>query len=154
MKFLKMALFAGALIIVSASCKKDKASAGDPDSIVGIWELRKTTAAMNPTGAVYASGNGRIVKFSSTAYEIIENGQVTESGQYTVKADGTVQESVCLNISTEEYSKIIVFSSSNNPTKQFFKIENNRLHFIAGCYAYDAGHTKEYARISFDTDTP
>src|SRR5204862_2051954 len=116
------------------------------NSIVGSWELRKTTGAMDPSPTNYAPGNGNILKFTNGNYEKYSNGVLVSSGPFTIVADPTVEQSVCLVFPSGEFVSRIVYDNNNTAPKEFLKISNSRLIFVSGCYAVDAGHTSEYER--------
>lgn len=118
-----------------------------PDSVVGRWELRTTSAAMMPTPTNYAAGNGNILRFTETAYEKYINGQLVKTGVYTIIRDATVDESVCMDIPADQFNFRIIYDYNYISPREFIHISNNRLHFISGCYAYDAGHTEGYEKI-------
>lgn len=136
-------------IILSGSCKKEIADKGCIDlsnSPVGTWELRQTSAAMNPVVSNYPAGNGNILKFVNGNYEKYLNGQLVSSGRYSIISDPTVGTSVCLVFPAGQFSNRIVYDSNNNAPKEFIQILNGKLVFVSGCYAIDAGHRSEYQR--------
>jgi hypothetical protein len=127
-------------------CKKvvDRSS----DSLTGFWELRETSGAMNPKTDKYAAGNGNILDFTGSNYKIYKPGSVIKSGQFTIVQDATVSTSVCLVFPAGEYTSRIIYDSNYAATKIFFQVEGDRLTFISGCYAYDAGYSEVYERVS------
>ncbi|HEY9364328.1 MAG TPA: hypothetical protein VIQ00_13765 [Chitinophagaceae bacterium] len=132
-------------IIFFVSCKKQKAQ-NTSTSIIGSWELRQTSAAMNPVVNNYSEGNGNIIKFSETNYEMYENGQLKKSGPYSVLEDTTVEETVCLVFPDGQFTNRIIYDNDYNASKIFLEISGNKLSFVSGCYAVDAGHRSEYER--------
>jgi len=141
------------LMIAQPGCKRDNTGQDKEGkfnsvstAIIGTWELSKTTGAMNPNPTIYTSGNGNLLKFTASGYEKYQNGVLVKTGTYTIVQDLTVSESVCLNFDAGRYTDRIIYDNDNSSPKQFFEISNNKLNFIAGCYAYDAGHTMEYQK--------
>lgn len=133
-------------VIFWIGCKKSQQQTIDNNaSVVGIWELRKTSAAMNPNPTVYPEGNGNKYKFTKTNYELYVNGVLDKTGTYEVVADAGVSASVCLVIPEGQYARRIIFDNNQDP-KTFFHIIGNTLHFISGCYAVDAGYTREFMK--------
>ena len=116
-------------------------------SIVGDWELRQTSAAMMPGEVNHAVGNGTILKFSGTNYEKYANGQLVKSGQYAIIPDATVEKSVCLVYAKNKFANRIEYDG-NDSDKVFFQISGNKLTFVSGCYALDAGHSSVYERLA------
>jgi hypothetical protein len=133
------------IVTFFVSCKKNNAE-NTSTSIIGSWELRQTSAAMNPLVNNYPEGNGNIIKFSEANYEIYENGQLKKSGQYKVIADTTVEESVCLVFPDGQFTNRIIYDNDYNASKIFLEISGNNLSFVSGCYAVDDGHRSEYER--------
>jgi hypothetical protein len=115
-----------------------------PDLITGTWELRQAQTGMIPT-INYSAGNGNILKFTKTDYEIYSNDQLTKKGRYTITSDASVEDNVCLTIKAGEYTTRIIYDS-DDVRKEFFQISNNRLSFLSGCFALDAGYYTEYEK--------
>lgn len=132
-------------MIFWAGCKKNQTEKVSK-AIIGSWELRKTTAAMNPNATTYDEGNGNIYKFTEDRYEKYLNGVIEKSGTYQIVEDATVSQSVCLEFAADQYTHRIIFDNDNANAKIFFQIVNRNLVFISGCYAVDAGHTAEYKK--------
>lgn len=134
-------------IIFWAGCKKNQRQDKEvASSIIGNWELRKTTAAMNPVARTYSAGNGNLLKFIDNRYEKYVNGVLDKSGTYVIVDDATVEQSICLEIPADQYTHRIVYDNDNTAPKEFIEIINNTLYFISGCYAVDAGHTAEFQK--------
>jgi hypothetical protein len=143
-----LAICFGIFMIYFESCKKDS-SGKNPSistSIIGTWELRKTSGGMMPGEKTYPQGNGNILKFTGTSYEAYENGQLADSGKYTISEDATVEENVCLEFPDNQYTHRIIYDSSSFYRKNFIQISNGKLSFISGCYALDGGYSSEYVR--------
>jgi hypothetical protein len=141
-------LSVGLLIAITCfvGCKKDNPKENNSTSIIGTWELRSTTAAMEPGEKTYPPGNGDVLKFTATEYEVYKNNQLVKSGQYKIIPDSTVTQNVCLEFAAGRYPNRIIYDTALNNTKEFMEISGNKLTFIAGCYAYDAGHTLTYEK--------
>ena len=136
------------LLLLSFSCKKSSSNKpGYAETIVGSWELRQTSAAMNPTVGTFAPGNGNIIKFTPTEYEIYNGAQLVKKGQYTIVPDPTVESSVCLLFPVGQFTNRIIYDGDTTSNKTFLQITNNRMAFVAGCYAVDAGHRAEYEKV-------
>lgn len=136
------------LIVFFIACKKDNTEndAKSSVSIVGTWELRQTTAAMNPLATNYGPGNGNILKFTDQNYEAYKNGQLVRRGAYAIVPDTTVEINVCLIFPEGHFENRIDLADTVIAIKQFIQISNDTLSIIAGCYAVDAGHTAKYVR--------
>ncbi|MBN8850784.1 MAG: hypothetical protein BGO55_30210 [Sphingobacteriales bacterium 50-39] len=133
------------LPLVNWGCKKN--AGGGSGSISGTWELREASAAMNPEISKYGVGNGNILAFTGNNYKIYKDGRVIKSGQFSIVQDATVETSVCLILPKGEYTSRIVYADST-AGKIFYQVTGNKLRFYAGCYAYDAGHSEVYERVS------
>jgi hypothetical protein len=127
--------------MLCGGCRKntDKNTA----SFTGTWELREKSGMFSTT---YPPGNGTLLKFSTSTYEIYTNNQLTQSGTYILLPDNTVKVSVCLEFAEGEFTNRIVYDQQQNIAKTFINIVNNRLTFMSGCYAYDAGHSEVYEK--------
>lgn len=130
------------------SCNKVGSKVEVADSLVGEWELRQTSAAMNPLVGNYPPGNGKIIKFTETRYSIYDGGQVVKQGEYSIVADPGVETSVCLVFPAGQFANRIIYDNDTTSEKQFFQITDNRLSIVAGCYAIDAGHRSDYEKVS------
>ncbi len=148
MKYTLKLLGIACLTTFTFSCHKAESKAEVSDSLVGEWELRQTSAAMNPLVGNYPPGNGKIIKFTETRYALYEGTQLMKEGDYTVVADPGVETSVCLVFPAGQFTNRIIYDNDTTSEKQFFQITNNRLSIVAGCYAIDAGHRADYERVS------
>ena len=152
MKYIISAVGLCFLLIIMQSCTKENQknilkNKPTETGITGEWELRNTSAAMLPGQVDYAPGNGNIIKFTSTGYEMYENGSLVRSGLYNVVPDTGVTESVCLVFSAGQFEERIVYDGTDAEPKIFFQITGNRLTFVSGCYALDGGHRSEYEKL-------
>ena len=150
----RLKLFVAIALVIAGACNKDQAKKSDnnQDSIVGDWELRKTSGGMMPGEQVYPSGNGDILKFEDGRYERYINGALIKSGEYEIVSDNTVSQSVCLVMPDGQFTNRIIYDNDTVSEKVFIQISNNRLTFISGCYALDGGHSSEYERQDRDPE--
>ena len=130
------------MLAFTISCKKETIKA--KEGIQGVWELRKTSGSW--LIQTYQTGSGNDISFTGTVYQIRENGQVVESGEFEIVADPTVVESTCLNIEAGKYTQLINFKNARYPQKVFFELSGNDLTLLSGCVAVDAGSRREYER--------
>ena len=94
----------------------------------------------------YPPGNGNILKFTESEFQIFTTAQLIKSGQYRIIEDGTVATEICLVIPTDQYRNRIIYENNFFDTKIFVQVSENKLTFLSGCFAYDAGNYKEYLR--------
>ena len=139
-------------LVIGAACNKDQSKkTGDGDGLIfGTWELRKTSGGMMPGEQVFPRGNGNMLKFESNHYERHVNGSLTRTGQFEIVSDNTVSESVCLVMPEGQFKNRIIYDNDTVSEKVFIQVSNNKLTFISGCYAFDAGHSSEYERQDSD----
>jgi hypothetical protein len=130
-----------ALLLFMVSCKKENHTVSI--SIEGSWELRRISGMIS---TVYSPGNGHIIKFTANDYEISFNGQITQSGHYSIVQDATAASATCLVIPTGQYTNRIIYDNNMASGKVFIEISSNKLTFLSGCFAYDAGSFTDYAR--------
>ena len=133
------------LFIVFGGCNKKGPGGCDPisQSTEGLWELRKVSSMMV---SEYPPGNGRTIKFTGNKYEMKENGQTTQSGEFSIITDATASESTCLNIVAGQYTSRIIYDNNINK-KVFLQLTGDTLTFISGCFAVDAGVALTYVRL-------
>ncbi|RYE26374.1 MAG: hypothetical protein EOP42_20810 [Sphingobacteriaceae bacterium] len=130
------------LLTFFISCKKDNYSS---KSIIGTWELRQSQGGTIP-GTTYNKGNGNMIKFTDSDYEIYANGVLSKSGTYKLIPDTSVQDNVCSVLSSNEYKNRIVFDGKDDARKTFIKISKDELSLVSGCFALDAGSISIYGR--------
>ncbi len=123
MKISIVAILFAAFAILVVACKKEVTSA----SVTGTWELRMDGGGWTPV-THYPAGNGRLITFTNTTYEIDSVGKTIGSGTYKIIKDK------CLL--TQETSDRIIYNNVNDNVKTFIKISNDTLSFIID--AYDA----------------
>jgi hypothetical protein len=137
------------ILLISFGCKKDNLEkpVNYKIAVQGSWELRTTSAAMIPGAQAYPPGNGNVLKFNNSRYEKYVNGALTQSGHFAIISDLTAEENVCLVMPAGLYTKRIIYDGNFNGEKTFIQLTgNNKLDFISGCYALDAGHSSEYEK--------
>ena len=146
MKRILFSILLEGLALIQLACRKDNINNNNLTltSIIGSWELNKEQLGMLPLN--YAPGNGNILKFTDSEFQIFANGQLVKSGQYRITRDGTVATETCLVIPTDQYRNRIIYDNNFFETKIFVQVSENKLTFISGCFAFDAGNYKEYLR--------
>jgi hypothetical protein len=138
---MKQLLFLICCVCLFAGCKKGTNAISS--SIQGLWELRHASGMFTTN---YAPGNGNTIKFTDGRYETTTNGQPTKSGSYQVVQDLSVGAETCLVIGSGQYTNRIIYDNDLISRKVFVEISNNKLSFLSGCFAYDAGSFVEYER--------
>jgi hypothetical protein len=127
-------------------CGCEKRISVDDMGLIGSWQLIEQTAAMNPE-VFHQAANTEVLKFANSNYQVYNHDTLTNSGFYTIVEDSTVEQEVCLVFTENYYSRRIHFSGMDNSRKTFYNQNGDTLRLISGCYAYDAGSTKVYARM-------
>ena len=141
----KLRIYLAMLLLVFASCKKEEAKQTTcltGNSIIGKWELRKDYGAML-AAKFYDAGNGNIMQFGDSTYQVFANNQLQLSGTYKLIPDSTAVQNVCLVVA-ENFKQRIVFNGNLNGPKVFVNISGKKLGFLSGCFALDAGWGKDY----------
>ena len=115
------------------SCKKEKAEVSQ--SLIGTWELR---TAYNGQGGKtdYAAGNGHVLKFTATTYQVYSGGSLLKSGTYTLVKDSSYM--------LGKIADRIVYDGEQNSVRSFAEIKSTNLTLTVD--AYD-GPSALYARI-------
>jgi hypothetical protein len=146
MKHLIGCFFLTILVVLASCAKRDHGSCFDPGSkgIEGTWELRKASSMLVSD---YPPGNGRTIRFTGNKYEKRENGQVIQSGEFSVIYDPTASESTCMNIAAGQFSNTIIYDNNINGQKIFLQLTGDQLLFMSGCFAVDAGVALTYVRL-------
>ena len=147
MKGILFSILFGSMILVQIACRKDSINNNNINliSLVGSWELKREQSGMLPV-INYTSGNGNILKFTDSEFQIFANGQLVKSGQYSIIGDNSVAAEVCLVIATDQYRNRIIYGNNYFDTKIFVQAAENKLTFLSGCFAVDGGHYAEYLR--------
>lgn len=134
------------LSITVGGCKKNT-STDSSKALEGSWELREVSGGMLAGSTKYSPGNGNLLNFAGSNYELHANGQLQKSGQYIVVIDKTVEDNVCLVIPKGQFTNRVIYDNDTTATKHFFEINDNQLVFYYGCYALDNGHRYVYERV-------
>jgi hypothetical protein len=129
------------IIIGPAACNKENKI--DLTEIQGVWELRKVSGMITIN---HLPGNGHTIQFTGTRFERKENQQVVQSGEFRIVKDTNPGQSTCLIIPPGQYNNRIIYNNNITGPKTFFELSDNRLVFVSGCFAVDAGSTIEYER--------
>jgi hypothetical protein len=58
-----------------------------------------------------------------------------------------VKENVCLEYPPGRYTHRIIYDNDTAAKKEFIEFSNNTMSIVSGCYAFDAGSTREYEKI-------
>ncbi|MGZ3751265.1 MAG: hypothetical protein ACXVB0_07100 [Mucilaginibacter sp.] len=116
------------LLVISlcVNCKKDAIPVSA--SLIGTWELRENISGQTGQPTHYNTGNGNIMKFTATNYEIYSTNSLVKSGTYKVKKD-----TFSLDHTLRDR---IIYDNQDNSIRTFFAIENNQLNLFID--AYDA----------------
>jgi len=130
------------IFLFTISCKKETVKT--KESIEGAWDLRKISGSWATLD--YQPGSGNDINFTGTLYQIRENGQVVESGEFEIVADATAGESTCLNIEAGTYTQRIDFKNVRYPQKVFLELSGNKFTLLSGCFALDGGSRREFEK--------
>lgn len=84
----------------------------------------------------YPRGNGYLLKYQATDYQLYKGDTLIKSGQYRVVRDTLFGSSQLLNR--------IIYDGDNNGIRTFFNISHDTLHFRID--AYDAP-SNDYVRV-------
>lgn len=134
-------------VVVLTSCaKRGHGGCFDPGSkeIEGVWELRKASSMLVSD---YPPGNGSTIRFTGNKYEKRENGQVIQSGEFSIINDPTASESTCMNIAPGQFTNRIIYDNNINGQKFFLQLKGDQLIVMSGCFAVDAGVALTYVRL-------
>ncbi|MGN6803064.1 MAG: hypothetical protein ACTHJN_14270 [Ginsengibacter sp.] len=124
------------LILISVfflCCRKENTTASQ--SIVGTWELQ--TEYNGQGGSVnYPRGNGHVLIFTNTTYEVYSDGQLQNSGTYELTIDSSYMMGKLANR--------IIYDNQQNTIRNFVEVSSNTLFMRID--AYDAPSVK-YMRL-------
>ena len=129
-------IFLPAVLIFLFSCKKE--SRQTSNSLIGKWELHQTFGGMMPT-ANYAPGNGNLLRFDSTHYEMIRNGQVVDAGSYRLAVDSFTDINSCALLPPASTSPNWILSDSASGLRTYFEIKDDVLKMTSSCMPVDGG---------------
>lgn len=130
------------MIISLLSCKKEHTSGSS--TIQGIWEERVVSGSFTTT---YPPGNGRTITFTMDRYVISAGGQVIRGGSYQLIRDPSAATETCLDIPQGQYANRIIYDGDTSARKTFIEVSGDKITFLTGCFAYDAGTSVGYARL-------
>jgi hypothetical protein len=119
-------------------------TAGPAVPLTGTWELAYSSGGNNYP-QTYAPGNGHLLKFSATHYEVHSAGELRWRETYTVVDDSTAAEKTCRTLAEGEFRQAIVQGA--NGYRQFFQIKGRQLTLISGCEGADGG-LATYRKVS------
>ena len=94
-------------------------------------------------------GEWDILKFGNSENLVFSNNQLIKSGVYTIDEDASAESEVCMEVPTDDFRNWIIYDNDYS-NKVFIQISNNKLIFLAGCFASDAGTCKKYTRVLTD----
>lgn len=135
-------------MLIISGCKKG--TSVDDMGLIGSWQLVERSGGMNPE-VFHPAANEEVLKFANSNYKLYHNDILANTGFYAIAEDSTVEQEVCLVFANNYYSRRIDFSGMDNSGKTFYNLNGDTLRLISGCYAYDAGSTKVYARMKENT---
>jgi hypothetical protein len=113
-------------------------------SLYGSWELRQQQSGMIPVVA-YPAGNGTGLLFTKDSFETRINGNLVQSGTYTLVEDPDVQTEVGLTFPAGRFNRRIVFKDSTT-AKIYLDISNDTLTLVSGYFPTDGGSMRIYVR--------
>lgn len=144
MKIILFILFS--LMICSSGCQRgvSKEKNMHATSLYGNWELRQLQAGMIPVVS-YPAGNGTGLSFTRDSFENRLNGNLVQSGTYTLVEDPDVQAEVGLTFPAGRFNRRIIFKDSTT-AKIYMDISNDSLTLVSGYFPTDGGSMMIYVR--------
>ena len=130
------------MLAFTISCKKETVKT--KEGLEGVWNLRKISGSW--ATQTYQPGSGNDISFARTHYEIRENAQIVESGEFEIVADPTVVEETYMNIEAGKFTQRIDFKNARYPQKVFLELSGNKLTLLSGNFAVDGGSRREYEK--------
>lgn len=135
------------LFVVSGCAKiesKNSIIKGQHESgISGTWELRQLTGQIGTKQ--FPAGNGTTITFDETEYTgtgaefgIFGRSNFPLNGKYEIVEDGSVKESVGLEIPAGEFQQRFVLNGDTTE-KFFFHLKGNQLRIMSGYFPLDSG---------------
>ena len=135
------------LFIVAGCAKKESKNSvikGQHESgISGTWELRQLTGQIGTRQ--FPAGNGNTITFTGNEYTgtgaefgIFGRNNFPLNGKYEIVEDGSVKESVGLEIPSGEFQQRVVLNSDTTE-KFFFHLKGNQLRIMSGYFPLDSG---------------
>jgi hypothetical protein len=126
--FRKTALVLLLILALTAGCKKESAEETST-GIKGTWELRRVNGEMLEMDL--APGNGNLLKFTDSTYQVHVNGQLVRAGKYKLVID-SAGPPACIAVPEAWFRQRIIYDDDYTGPGSFFQIENARLN-IASC---------------------
>lgn len=129
----KLLLLIGIISLASFSgCKKEALN----DQLIGTWEIRSAQGGLMVQPS-YPPGNGNILKFTETGYQLFTNGVLTKTGTFSiVKENGW----------DEAGDNRLIFDNDFNSFKQFVKVKGNSMTIFSGTSIAADGLEVHYKR--------
>lgn len=138
-----------------------------PASQQGKWELRESRSDMGLIN--HQPGNGDILNFAGSKYEVFNKNILLKSGAYSIEADATVEQHLCLVNLKEIYKHRIVFDNERKYNEYYsqgsdtlkpptvvvqeygkifigFSKNSDTLMLASGCFASDGGSISKYVK--------
>lgn len=115
-------------------CKKTTTSSS---SLEGSWELKSEINGTTGNKTEYQTGNGNLIIFSKTDYQIYSNHQLIKSGNFKI----VEENSIVTNIKGNR----IIFDNEPEQIRTFFKVKDEALELYID--AFD-GSASLYTRKS------
>jgi hypothetical protein len=137
------------LVTALVACKKDKDDKDPNKDLKSSWELAEYSTSWLPK-IIYNPGNGNLLHFGADTYTVFKDGQIKEQGNYTAKADNTVEQNSCDPSLKDIYTRSIEFTygdSTRITYKRFYYIADDKLYFVSGCHAVDGRVDAVYRRV-------
>jgi hypothetical protein len=123
-------IFCSLLFFFLSACKKELTTS---EKLIGTWELKTEYGGFSSTITHFPPGNGNLIEFGNNFYKKYQNGQVYESGSYTIK--DTVWQQL--------HGSALGFGSS--PIYYFIQIKNSVLSMT---FMVIDGGGSDYRRIN------
>jgi len=144
MKSIVAVICAGAVILLTAGCKKHTHHPDLP-TVRGSWELRVEEGGFAGT-INYQPGNGNLVQFDDMTYKRYANGQLIKSGNYRVITDTSADRLMCHPESSGQFTDRIIYDNDITGTKYYSQVTGNQLILISSNCWPDVPSKFVYAR--------
>ena len=114
-------------ISIFYSCKKENSNSSKiADQIQGSWELKTSFNGTSGQTENFKIGNGNMLTFSNSDYEIYLNGTIVKSGTFQI-----IQEK---SVVTKEIVDKIIYDKETNSIKNSIKIDNSQLTYSVDAF--------------------
>ncbi len=132
------------------SCKKENEPVtpeedNTPGAILGTWELKESYSGMSPY-MVHPPGNGMIMKFDSTTYQVMMGGQVQYQGTYRLVKDSVTNVNSCVLEAPSSSAPNRIIYDNEIHLRRGFTVTSKTLTLTIGCIPTDGGVSK-YRRV-------